>query len=461
MLYVWPAIFFKVAGVHGSSGNSLGLVEMQIFCQWVHFFLGYGLTCFAVFALLRGLAFSTSVASMAAIASGFAEALWWTVSLAKNDFGACLYLISALALFVVARSQRKFSSGIFFLVGILLGTSFTAKYTTLFTAIPVGFAFFFLARDEERRSSRLSWMIAFVLGCVLGASGIILRNWLGTGDPIFPVGPSSRHNLEILGPTYLFKYIGDFADSHVSIHTIFFRVLQLLKEHVLIWCWVLLPLSYRDLSRSARFERMVLFICLVLSFSLFTWKSGLRAHIRLWGPGLVLCMAFVVPVAIEALKRIRIPERWALCVVLVLALADSDLPLHSPKTFLQHWPLADALVSHSGSGAKAWLRGHMAPGERATLTGDDGIFYVSAFDVTTIPLNTVLDSRMYGVQTIESGLDILRRNNIRYAIDVRLPNGSSYPGLGQLIAKNSQKLAPLVVYKDDTSLILDLNQGVH
>ena len=459
MLYVWPSIFFKVAGVHGFSGNSLGLVEMQIFCQWVHFFLGYGLSCFAIFALLRALAFSTSVASMGAIASGFAYSLWWTVSLAKNDLGACVYLISALALFLLARSERKLSFGICLLSGILLGTSFTAKYTTLFMVIPVCFAFFFLTRDEEHRSRRYSWMFAIVLGALLGASGILLRNSLGTGDPIFPTG-SSRKNPEMLGPTYRLNYIGSFADSHISLGNFFFRIPQLLKEHILIWGWILLPLSYREISRTARFERVAIITCVFLSFILFTLLSGPRTQIRLWGPGLVLCLALAVPVAIEALKRIRIQERWALCLVLLLALAGSQFPLHSPKTFLQQWPLVDALRPHFGSGAKAWLRAHMNPGERATTTGEDGIFYVSAFDVTTIPLNTVLDSEMYQIKTIESGFDILRRHNIRYLIDVRFPNGSSWPGLGRLIAKNSDKLAALVVYKDETSLILDLNRGV-
>jgi hypothetical protein len=73
------------------------------------------------------------------------------------------------------------------LAGLLAGAAFAGKYPALLTAVAPGFVVASLATGRTRRAGPV---VAYALGVLLLASPWLVRSWIDTGNPVYPLAHS-------------------------------------------------------------------------------------------------------------------------------------------------------------------------------------------------------------------------------------------------------------------------------
>ncbi|MBI1869911.1 MAG: glycosyltransferase family 39 protein [Chlamydiae bacterium] len=103
--------------------------------------------------------------------------------LGKSDLGLVYFSLAALLLFLEANSRNRMLSGIF--AGLALGSKTTALiYVWACLFLVGGFQFI---REKKKGKILLSGLL-FLIFSLLVVSPWWLKNWIETGDPIFPFG---------------------------------------------------------------------------------------------------------------------------------------------------------------------------------------------------------------------------------------------------------------------------------
>ena len=86
MIYIWPFAIF-------SSYGSFGLVSVQLFSQMIHAFVGFGGTSLALYYLFKKF-FSKKLNAIGSVMLAvIVPNIFWTSWYAKNDYGACFFLV--------------------------------------------------------------------------------------------------------------------------------------------------------------------------------------------------------------------------------------------------------------------------------------------------------------------------------------------------------------------------------
>lgn len=192
-LFFWPNILLS------KPGNS-GLVAINLFGQWIHYF-GAVIPCLLfVGAWLKQKGESSKWILLALLFALFEFTLHYSSLAAKNDWGVLFWFLLAFYLIVECK-QKGF---VYLVIGFfLLGYLTAAKVTYGF------FVLIFLLLDGKSIWKACGFKKVAILGLVLCAPvmALFIRNYVWTGSPVFPV-PNSIFPTSHLGPTWLdaFEY---------------------------------------------------------------------------------------------------------------------------------------------------------------------------------------------------------------------------------------------------------------
>lgn len=374
ILYLWPQMFFF------SARPLFGLVEAQLFSQWIHIFFAWAgcalLTMRLFQPYLRPLFLPT-----VGLAALFVSGLHWTAPLAKNDVGVAFWALGALVYLVEA--FRKKSNPLAWLSGLFAGLALSGKITALFTLGPLGLACLLAAAPWRQWRFLFSFSPLWLLGFFAGAGPLWARNYILSGNPFFPLF-SKIFPSPFISPTWE----SHFAQVHPSnpfraFSRLWLRVPELWKESPFILvALALLAGAAVSLWRGREKEQNLAFASLTggafLAYAAFVLTQAPEIELRYLGASLMILAGAGVVVWERVTQRISSMKfrQAAFGVLLVAILATSKLPLHLLGKIWKE-PLGVAYISsHTAGEAKGWLRKNAA-GEFTVMAGDNESYYLT------------------------------------------------------------------------------------
>jgi hypothetical protein len=443
MLYVWPS-----ALVGGT--ETLGLVEAHVLSQWTHMWMGLAGVLGGLMIILLIAGFEPRMALALAGTSWCSSALWWTSTMAKNDYGVSALVFAGGAFLLIALQH---GGRWMFLGGLAWGLAFMGKYTVVFAIVALALFWVIYAFQKRRAGFILNSFFlvpAGLVGFCLGASVFLVRNIkFAHGNPLFPV-PQFGFPQESDWPTF-FNFIGAFSRKQLAWDTVtnVAKLQQIARDHItLSICLILLLLAIVRLTFSAaarerlagvlRLETRVqtslwLAACVAFGFLLFLMKSGPRSDLRLFGPGVFLFVAAFAGLGMQLYGAIG-GRSFAFWFIGALTLADSHLLTQRPLEWLSAVggraevasPRA-SLLAHSNGHVKSWLRANIPLGSRLLTTGDNEFYYLTGYDASSIPDDPIWDRYFAGVDASDPLQAPL------YVLDFVDANGSLYPRSSQVL----------------------------
>jgi hypothetical protein len=353
--------------------------------------------------------------------------------------------------------------------GVLIGAAFVAKYTVAFAAVPLvlGWSILLLRRRAREFPAAVA---ALVVGAVVSAGPMLLRNDVGTGLPFYPVafGRQSAACLSETTSEYLSGMSpGVFATGWSWRRD---RLVDLSGEGLLAIVSVGVPLLF--LCRFLRGRKgiaasdgpLVLFSASFSSLLFFLIAGRPGTDFRLLGPGLVLLNVTGAMLTFLSLRALGRAWRLRRVPALYLAFAAVAATCHfAPEAILDRLrgpALEREIADHSGGTAKIWAASHLAPTARIVTTGDNEIYYLLDHDVRVATDDVALD-RLWRTEVAKglSGIAVLlafRDRGFSYVLDTRFP--------GEVL-RLSRELRPIIesnpewtVFQGDDASIVDLQR---
>ncbi len=420
--YLWPQVLFTTP-----MASVKELVLAQIFCQWIHLFWGLYGALFVVRELWRETKISLGAREgfLLFVSFLFVASMQWTASLAKNDCAVAFWCLGAWLYL------RKPSPWHWLLAGTFAGLAVAGKINAILFLIPIAllemYKLFWV-----RKISSFPWLVAGVLGFVLGAVPIYFRNWLETQNPFY-----TMFSHIFPGPWVSQSWADHFSAHQPSEHKnllvmLWFRLQQLSRESPAYWLWLLLPaiVCFPVMRKKIWLLREWILIFL-LSLVICVVALMPTAEVRylgasLWIGALVGVYGYLVLCA--HFPKFQIYGHFLLLVVI---LATSKLPTHFLWKFPKIAPGEAVVLQHTAGKAKAWLREHVKSENLVVLYGDNETYYLSNLRVTVLTERPDIDRATYGKKNVGEFLaGLCATSGARFLLDVR-PNASlalRFPG---------------------------------
>jgi|GEM_PF-2678906 len=421
ILYLWPQMFFF------STKPLYGLVEAQLFSQWLHLFLAWAGGALLVMRLFRH-SVRPRLLPLAGLAALFVSGLHWTAPLAKNDVGIAFWALGAIVYFTESLRTRSRQPAL--LSGVFAGLAISGKVTALLTLGPLLFGCLIAAGIWQKRRAIALTLSFWGLGLAVGALPIYLRNAVLSGNPFFPMFPEFFPS-PFLAPTYEAHFAQVQPSNPLnSLSRLYTRAPELWRESPFIPVAMVLALLLAFSLLRSRRERdaLSLFALLagsIFAYTLFVVTQSPVIELRYLGASLqILAGGGVILLLREAARLRSLKLQYAAVAVLLIAiLASSKLPLHVAGKIWKE-PLGVNYVStHSAGEAKAWLRKN-AGSDFTVMTGDNESYYLTPVSHAVLSERADLDRGTREEKEFPSFVQKLcELSHAKYLLDARPGNG--------------------------------------
>lgn len=423
ILYLWPQLFWF------SAKPFFGLVEAQLFSQWLHLIMAWGGSALLVMRLFER-EVKPKWLPLIGLAALFVSGVQWTAALAKNDAGIAFWVLGSVVFF--ADGFRKRSPLCFALSGIFAGLALSGKVTALLSLAPL-LGFLLLAEKPWQR-----WRLTFIgaaawaLGLLAGALPVYVRNYVLSGNPFFPLFPKVFPS-----PWLSRSWEAHFSQVHPSspleaLPRLWLRAPELWRENPFILlavgylAWTVFRLAVRG-ARPAAGVVPALCAGALAAYCIFAVTQAPEIELRYLGASLMVLAAGGVFAILRASQHLPTGKLQAGAAVLIAValFAASKLPLHVLHKIWRS-PLGVAMVqTHSAGEAKAWLRQN-AQGAFSVVAADNETYYLTPIPVAVLTERPDLDAATHGEKDFGKFIAaICARSGARFLLDARPldPNG--------------------------------------
>ncbi len=411
-LTIWANSFFA-----GESGR--GLLEVHLFAQWIEGVIGWGGSILVLAKIFKKLDITRPVAWLAVMAGAGSSTLAYTVWNAKNDWGVIFWVLCGLW-FLMGPIKRLVWSGAFFGLGV------GGKYTVVLAVLP-----FILGWDIKwREKFRVAAAMALAL------TPLLLRNWVETGNPFFPVFNGVFESPWVSGSVGAYYGQSQWNGGREFVGLLQDRIAFLYKREFLLVVTALVGTLLFPLGILFRFawsarHRFCLLTLIGIGFFLTLVGSNISAEdgnlsLRLMGPSLVLGLSCGILLILEVFKnQQRIWRAVELAVGVLMSgfiFKQSLLPTFDPHqvgSSFQKLSVAVSLVPLGGM-AKTWLRQNASEDDLVVTTGDNQLYYLAHLRVAPKPDQPDLDRiDASGPLLIDEYLEVLVSLGAKYLLDTR------------------------------------------
>ncbi|MGE3260931.1 MAG: hypothetical protein AB7K68_04035 [Bacteriovoracia bacterium] len=431
-LFLWPHFFFAGKG-------GLGLLPVQIFAQLTHFLLGFGGSLILAYSFLRREISTPSGRIFALMLFAIPASLQFGIPTAKNGWGMVLWILTAFSLL----GERSLKAT--FVAAFLFGFTLLAKISSVYAILPI--LFLSLCFFSTLRRPKPLFLLA--AGMLLGMLPLALRNFIGTGDPFFPLFAKWFPHAA-LGPTWL-EAIAAYQTGHVSILT---RLFEWSREFLFAPALVALPLLWR--KQESALVRILAF-SFPLGFLLFYFTAGEPTELRLIGACLPIS-GLLAGILLDRLLQ-RLPYRESMPLFLV-ALSIPFLPFRwDALSRIKKIPHPEEQArAYIGSEAQAWFRSQFVAGQKAALLVDTRLYHSMPYPIVRIWDSPALDAKVREARSAPEFLAILKKEGFSHLIltqeklDLFYPRALVSEVEGWILANDQH-----VVFRTPYSLVVELS----
>ncbi|MGZ3712424.1 MAG: hypothetical protein ACXVBE_11750 [Bdellovibrionota bacterium] len=430
-LFLWPHFFFARSG-------GLGLLPVQIFSQLIHCVLGFGGSILLAWSLLKKEITAPSSRLFTILLFAIPASLQFGIPTAKNDWGIVLWTLTGFVLLLEGRTRSTAAAGLVF------GFTLMAKISAVYAILPIlltNFYFFPAFRT-------LKMFAALSAGVLFGVLPLAIRNYVGAGDPFFPLFAGFFPH-SALGPTWKEALLA-YQTGHQSFYL---RIGEWGREFLFAPALLALPLLF--LKTESKVVR-TLAVSLPLSLLLFLATAGAPAELRLLGACLPIS-GLLAGILLDRLLM-RLPYSESLPLVLI-AVAIPFLPIRwdalARRDKIFH-PEAQAR-SYIGSEAQAWFRKQFVPGQKAALLVDTRLYHSVPYPIVRIWDAPLIDAKLRDTKSPEEFLQTLKELGFSHLIltqeklDLFYPRELVSQVEGWVLAHDHD-----VVFRTPYSMVLDL-----
>lgn len=421
VLYLWPQLFWY------SAKPLFGLVEAQLFSQWLHLFLAWAGGAVLVMRLFRGF-LRPILLPFAGLAALFVSGLHWTAPLAKNDVGIAFWALGAVVYFMEALQRRSCTRAL--LAGFFAGLAISGKITALLTLGPLLLACLVTAKAWRSWRITIPVISAGALGFIGGALPLYARNYLLSGNPFFPMFPALFPS-PFLAPSYEahFAQVQPSSPLH-SLPLIWQRAPDLWRESPFIVGAILL-LVIGLFSRRRTWQGMedfsveILIVGCLFAYSLFAVTQSALIELRYLGASLQIFAGGGVVLLLRGINRIPSARlrHSAVALLLVAILASSKLPLHVAGKIWKEPLGVDYVRTHSAGEAKEWVRKNVGS-HFTVLTGDNESYYLTPVAHAVLTERADLDRATQGEKDFGQFIkSVCERTRAKFLLDARPESG--------------------------------------
>ncbi|MBI3558176.1 MAG: hypothetical protein HY074_18070 [Deltaproteobacteria bacterium] len=355
-LYLWGNSLLS-----GAPGE--GLIACLLFGQWTHAFWGYGGTVLALWAFLAIFCDDRFWLGLAVFSGLCVHSFQKMAMIAKNDWGICFWLLAGFALLLSAKElPRKQLAA----AGALIGLGLGGKFTAVFSVVPLFLLWAYVDRQVWKKAP-----IVFS-ALLLGLVPILLRNWLATGNPVFPsmnlvfksamLGPSWTRAMRNYDGTGIVPAFSEFSR----------RLTELLRENPLLPAGLAFPLSLVWPKKRSRLLTP-LWLTLAGSFIFFAAKIGPAiVEMRYLGLALNLWAGF----SVLSIAELGSKARWLALPLLALITYTADIPWKAPWDLLRMPSTGSIVRQQPNSGSLAWLRANTKPDDVIVSLLETRLYYL-------------------------------------------------------------------------------------
>ncbi len=394
LLFLWPHFFFAAEG-------GRGLLPVQIFSQLAHF-TAYVAALSLGWQLAWGKEFRLRCVALALFASP--AALLFAIPTAKNDWGIIVWVLAGFVLLLQAKGRSAFLC-----CGLLWGMAVLGKFTAVFAVGGLGLAWVVFSGRADKNFVKSMGFLG--LGFFLGALPLLTRNFLGTGNPFFPLLAEIFPTAETaLGPTWREAFLRYQEGPGTEIPA---RVKEWAKEVPLTALLVSAPFLLQ--ARQPRSLRITILGLLVGAVAFFL-LSGPATEIRLLGGILPLTGLLVGPVLFllsgKGPKLRRGVEYVALGILLV-ALPFRWDALRRMSAIATPEQSAQTYVS---AGAQAWFRAQFQPGQKAATLVESRLYHSLPYPIVRLWDAPNLDRKLRATQTMREFFQVLEAEGVTHLI---------------------------------------------
>jgi hypothetical protein len=405
VLYLWPHQLLAHAG-----GG--GMVAVHFFGQWTHAVIGFGGCMLAIYALARQFGIGRAWALLAVLAVVTARPLLFTAAMAKNDWGAMLWVLTAFLLLMrspVIDTRRMLA------VGLLTGAAFTAKFTTGFVLLPMTLVAVWLCW----RHSAMRPFAIFACAAVLAAAPILLRNAMHTGNPLFPTMNTLFASPHI-GPTWQFAMAQDFEGGLANLRRpglLVLRLMDFTTSGPTMWLLLAAPFAWRCAPVPAPLRAALL--VLGAGFILFCLGAGAALENRLFAPGIAI--GFIVAVAFTARFVQSSDDRRSLQPTMIGAMIFASLLMSGIP-----WRALPSLIAAPSPGIQtqdlvgwpsfAWIRNNLNADHGVLFATETRTYYLTDYRATRISDHATLDRATVAADDVLDAVEAMLRFNYTHML---------------------------------------------
>lgn len=395
LLNLWPMVLL-------GTKETGSLIQNHLFSQWITLFIGFAGTIsilIKVFKIALPFKLENSWGGLIVLALATTSELSLSLPTPKNDWGVAFW----------------FSGGLFFILNhsiktgaLFLGFATASKFSY---AVPTLVFTLLFSRSLGSPSS----IIAYIICLSFPIAIVFIRNFIWTGNPIFPLLNSifSSSYLPLIWVEALSSFTK--VGSSFTFQYLLNGFLSLFPLSQLSTYLLLVPSIWRKIAVNRIGLRLLLFI--VVTYLMFMLVSGPRTELRLIGiiPLLVSGLSVYALWMVKPWYIIRaIPERFILIIFAIYLISFSETPWRhvynqTMKNDLQQ------IITESSAGF-IFENIELKDGEKLLLSYETSLYYFPTNKTVRIWDSINLSNDFINITNPKKLLEKLRERGFRYLL---------------------------------------------
>ncbi len=430
-----------------------GLIEGQLFGQWTHVFFGGGGLILALWYFL-GDFFKNRLALGLVLFCGISWTSLASIAvIAKNDWGAIFWVVSGSVLLLDEAKIESIWNCI--LGGLILGVAFVSKLT-----LGVWIFSFLLFWEIFGIRVRGRALFYVFVGLAAGVLPIFVRNYVATGNPVFPT-LNFIFASPWLAPSHQLSTLSDHGGLVLAPALLWIRMKFFLHDSYGFMGIAFLPFVWKQIRWVKPLKILAVTTFVVVLFFLF-WEFQF-GFLRWVGPGLVffgVAGGACTVLLIQNLFRKKASQSIVFAIFLFLiAWKSTDFHILS-QPFVSTSPsmsIRDPEI-HLGGDSKAWLRMNASVLDLVVTTGDNQLYYLSHMNVVAIRDRSDWDQITYQLQFAWELVEALDRLGVKYLLDTRHWDNVYWGRVSFLVNGLAFRYPESVVYEGSNSFVIDFDK---
>ena len=432
----WEYLFLWANSWVGSSPFSKpqeGLIEVQLFCQWIHFFLGFMASALLINTLFIKRINSPIWRAGIIYAGLLTFCTAFTISVAKSDYGLLSW--SIFSFLILAEETGPLTRNKLLTCGLILGMTLSNKIPTVFTIGPILGLYSILWIKKSGWKPALRDLSLLGVGILAGMAPLLIRNWIFTNNPFYPIF-NSLFPSPYITPS-MAEYLDMFKvqDALFSFNRIAANFKEFFHQNFIFIGFLFLIPFYKTFKNEDTPIKVLTLSLLIATVCFAILTKDNRKAWRVTGMPPIfwncLCVYGIAKIFETKEHYFSLQDRKIISALFVSLMLIPEIGYYWFLTDLGMKNPSDRMMRGNATDSKQWIRQN-AQADDLILTGSDAeLYYVSHLNVRIINHDIEMDPVVFYEKSTKKVMKFLAETKVKYFID----DGIFFLPIGRTLAQ--------------------------